>query len=169
MASASSTSSASESKPRDLNKEFHTLLDGGRGKDYAKLVELVQLGANVNERAPYSVPVADYRSALAQAVRMHNYGLVCFLIDLGADVNQLTRLSGWFPLHCAVSSYYSEPMGLVIAEKLLAHGADPYLSPLQTTGKGDNETPLEFAIRLNKPEMVRLFLEYAQPAQLVQA
>ena len=147
---------------RDLNKEFHIAINGGRGNDYAKLVELVELGANVNERATYGVPVADHRSALSQAIIMQNYGLVSFLIDLGADVNQLTRGSGWFPLHCAVATHYSGKTGLVIAETLLAHGANPYLSPRKTTGKGDDETALEFAIRLNKPEMVSLFLTYAQ-------
>lgn len=123
----------------NLNKEFHLSINGGRGNDYAKLVELIEKGADVNSRGPRDVPLSDYKSALAQAIFVQNYGLVSFLIDLGADINQLTRRSGWFPLHCVVASYYSGQMGLAIAEILLAHGANPYLSPRQDTGYGDDD------------------------------
>ena len=127
-----------------LNTEFHRAVWDGHGSDYAKIANLLEAGADVNSYAPDNVPAANYQTALAQAILSNNFGLAVFLIDAGADVNQLTRQSGWFPLHCAITRW-----NLPMASMLLAHGADPHQRHQSHALVCQEETPLEFAVRLN--------------------
>ncbi len=137
----------------DLNKEFHISVNGGLGTDYARLAELVEAGADVNSRGHRNVPVSDYSTALSQAMFRENYGLFSFLLDLGADVNYMTRESGSLPLHRAVSLYgtrlYGNPQ--IFVEALLARGADPHLRSLPY-----NESAYELAQRLRRYKSVEV-------------
>jgi hypothetical protein len=128
----------------DLNKEFHKVVNGGLGTDYARLAELVEAGADVNSRGHRDVPGSDYTTALAQSIFRENYGLFVFLLDLGADVNYLTRQSGSLPLHKAV---YCHKNPAIFVTELLARGADPHLRSLPY-----NESPYEMARRLGRGE-----------------
>jgi ankyrin repeat protein len=135
----------------DLNKEFHMAIWGGRGTNYAKLAELVEAGADVNSRGHREVPLSDHKTALAQAIHMENYGLFVFLLDLGADVNFLTRQSGSLPLHYAVSCHKNPA---VFVGTLLAHGADPHLETLPY-----NESAYQMAHRMGREKAVQIISE----------
>lgn len=136
----------------DVNKLFHKAICGGRGTDFAEIAKLVvEDGADINSRGHRYVPLSDHKTALRQAIGVGNYGLIIFLIDLGADVNQLTRNSGWLPLHSAVAEHNN----LTTIETLLIHGADPTMK-----SNVDYETPIEMALRLKRNDAYELFLKY---------
>lgn len=136
----------------DVNKLFHKAIYGGRGNDFAEIAKLVvEDGADINSRGHRHVPLSDHKTALRQAISMDNLGLVTFLIDLGADVNYLTRGSGWLPLHSAVAEHNNLP----IIKILLEHGADPTMR-----SDRDYETPMEMAHRLKRYDVYDLFLKY---------
>lgn len=123
----------------DVNVAFHQALWDGLGSDYALLAILLGKGADVNSYGPNGF--SDYRTPLSQAVLACNMGLVNFLLDCGADVNQLSRKSGWFPLHGACR-FHNETYERIV-KILLQHGADPHkYSPLNEMSGG---TPLEMA------------------------
>jgi hypothetical protein len=126
----------------NMNTAFHRSVWGGCGTDYAELATLVGDGADVNSYAPVGVPHGNYRTALAQGIFAHNSGLVIFLIEMGANVNQLTRQSGWFPLHCAVACN-----DRTMCDLLLRYGADPHAR------YEDSETPLEMATRMRRANL----------------
>lgn len=136
----------------DVNKLFHKAIYGGRGTDFAEIAKLVvEDEADINSRGHRHVPLSDHKTALRQAIGVDNHGLILFLIDLGADVNQLTRGSGWLPLHCAVAEHNN----LNIIETLLIYGADPTMK-----SDVDFETPIEMALRLKRYDAYELFLKY---------
>jgi hypothetical protein len=135
-------------KLNGLNTAFHRTVFGGYGADYAQLTALIEQGADVNSYSPSSVPFGDYRTALAQAIRVNNYGLSVFLIEMGANVNQITRGSGWFPLHCAVAAYSDSSISRKMIGMLLGYGADPLRRCPHS-----NETPIEMALRLKKNDV----------------
>jgi ankyrin repeat protein len=141
----------------DLNKEFHKAVWGGNGKDYTRLAELVEAGADVNSQGHRDVPGSDYTTALGQAISAENYGLFVFLLDLGADVNQLTRQSGSLPLHKAVGCYKNPA---IFVTELLARGADPHLRTLPY-----NESAYELARRLGRDKAVAVISEMCEMPQ----
>lgn len=133
----------------DANIAFHQALWGGRGTDYELLAFLLGKGADVNSYGP---GFANYQTPLAQAILGANMGLVNFLIETGADVNQLTSKSGWFPLNCACR--FRDETLESIAKILLQHGADPRkYSPLNDMIGG---TPLEMAMSKGLHKIVQM-------------
>ncbi|MHC4192428.1 MAG: ankyrin repeat domain-containing protein, partial [Planctomycetota bacterium] len=110
-------------------------------KDQAKARNLIQSGADVNERTPYGV------TPLREAVHAGLIDIAELLISKGADVNAKTNY-GWTPLHGAV--FRSKDM----VELLIKSGADVNVK------HGAGETPLDIAMRKRNTEIVELLRKH---------
>jgi ankyrin repeat protein len=89
------------------------------------------------------------RAPLQAAARRHNLAPVEYLLELGADVNQISGRTGQ-ALHAACR-YQSED-GQAVIKMLLDHGADP------NARAGKYETALQAAARHGHLENVKLLL-----------
>lgn len=83
--------------------------------DTANLKLLVDAGANVNAEGGLGTP-------LSQAVWADRTAAARWLIEHGANVNQMTHMDGYTPLHWAAST---EKGDASLTKLLLQHGANP--------------------------------------------
>ena len=134
------------------------ILGGGRSAlmwaayrgDMPILERLLEAGAEVNSEGALG-------TALSQAAWADRAEAARRLIEKDADVNQMTHIDGFTPLHWAASSDSGDP---ALVKELLAHGADPnrgggesvdaFLDVTQTPlmlAKRRGQTPILAAVR----------------------
>ncbi|MCA1790038.1 MAG: ankyrin repeat domain-containing protein, partial [Thioalkalivibrio sp.] len=117
--------------------------DAAQANDVAQVRTLLRQGADVN------APQPDGLTALHWAALNDSQEIVDVLLYAGANMEPLTRVGGYTPLHLAARSGHA-----AVVRSLLEHGADA--DRWTSTGV----TALHFAAQANDAEVIRALVEH---------